>query len=48
MAPMLVVASIAIAVCGMFGMQEATRSPGPAANAAKAEARDALRSRSCR
>ena len=28
MAPMLVVASIAIAVCGMFGMQEATRSPG--------------------
>ena len=28
MAPMLVVASIAIAVCGMFGMHEATRSPG--------------------
>ncbi len=25
---MLVVASIAITVCGMFGMQEATRSPG--------------------
>jgi len=24
---MLVVASIAITVCGMFGMQEATRSP---------------------
>jgi hypothetical protein len=27
-APMLVVASMAITVCGMFGMQEATRSPG--------------------
>ena len=26
---MLVVASIAMAVCGIFGMQEATRSPGP-------------------
>ena len=26
---MLVAASIAIAVAGMFGMQEATRSPGP-------------------
>ena len=25
---MLVVASMAITVCGMFGMQEATRSPG--------------------
>ena len=25
---MLVVASIAITVCGAFGMQEATRSPG--------------------
>ena len=28
MAPMLVVASMAITVCGMFGIQEATRSPG--------------------
>jgi len=28
MAPTLVVASMAITVCGMFGMQEATRSPG--------------------
>jgi hypothetical protein len=27
-APMLVVASMAMTVCGMFGMQEATRSPG--------------------
>jgi hypothetical protein len=25
---MLVVASMAMTVCGMFGMQEATRSPG--------------------
>jgi len=29
MAPMLVVASIAMTVCGMFGMQDTTRSPGP-------------------
>jgi len=28
MAPMLVVASIAMTVCGMFGMQDTTRSPG--------------------
>jgi hypothetical protein len=28
MAPMLVVASIAMTVCGMFGMIDTTRSPG--------------------
>ena len=28
MAPMLVVASIAMTACGMFGRQDATRSPG--------------------